>query len=83
VQTLDGHVPTVGELQQRKHVLKKALQREDRLKEQLKAQGQSYSAQQQQQWMQVYAEYKEIKQVLQAVGEAEAAEQQSGVIDLT
>jgi transcriptional accessory protein Tex/SPT6 len=76
----------VQELQQRKNVLKKALQREDKLEEQLKAQGQSYSAQQQQQWMQMYAEYKEIKQVLQAVGEAEAAEaagQQSAVIDLT
>jgi transcriptional accessory protein Tex/SPT6 len=74
VQTLDGRVPTVDELKQRKHVLKRALQKEDRVKDQLKAQGREYPPDKQQQWVQMYTEYKEIKQVLQAVEEAEAAE---------
>jgi len=86
-------VPTVDELRQRKHVLKKALQHEDKLKAQLQEQGREYPADKQQQWRQMYVEYKEIKQVLQAVEEAEAAErvgaagrnhrQQDSVIDLT
>lgn len=78
VQTLDGRVPTVDELKQRKHVLKRALAKEDMVKDQLKAQGREYPADKQQQWVQMYIEYKEIKQVLQAVEEAEAAKQDAG-----
>lgn len=71
-------MPTVDELKQRKHVLKRALAKEDRVKDQLKAQGREYPADKQQQWVQMYTEYKEIKQVLQAVQEAEAAERDAG-----
>lgn len=78
MQTLDGRVPTVNELRQRKHVLKKALQQEDRLKEQLSTQGRPYPEEKQQQWRQMYAEYKEIKQVLQAVEQAEQQEAGAG-----
>lgn len=76
MQTLDGRVPTVDELRQRKRVLKKALQHEDKTKAQLQAQGRQYPAEKEQQWRQMYAEYKEIKTVLQAVDEAEATELQ-------
>lgn len=76
---MDGHVPTMAQLQQRKHVLKKALQAGDKLKEQLRQQGQRLPADKQQQWAAMYAEYKEIKAAL-----AQAQQQQQvETIDLT
>jgi hypothetical protein len=77
VQTLDGRVPTVEELRQRKHVLKKALHRLDAHKAAARANGgQGLSAQQAAHYEAMYAEYKEVKSVLAAVEEADAAEQQ-------
>lgn len=72
-ETLDGRVPTLAELRQRKHVLKQALQQEDHLKLQLKQEGQKYSQQRKQQWAAMYEEYKEIKGLLQQVEEGRAA----------
>uniref|UniRef100_A0A383VXK8 Uncharacterized protein n=1 Tax=Tetradesmus obliquus TaxID=3088 RepID=A0A383VXK8_TETOB len=81
VTTLDGRVPTMSQLQQRKHVLKKALQAGDKLKEQLRLQGQRLPADKQQQWAAMYAEYKEIKAAL-ALAQAQQ-QQQVETIDLT
>lgn len=66
------------ELKRRKHVLKKALQQEDRVKDQLNAQGREYPVEKHQQWAQMYAEYKELKEILQAVQEADAQEKGAG-----
>jgi hypothetical protein len=76
-QTLDGQNPSYAQLKQRKHVLKKALQREDRERDQLKEHGREYPANKQQLRSQMYAEYKECKEILQALQEADeyAAEQ--------
>jgi predicted nuclease with TOPRIM domain len=75
---LDGRVPTLAELKQRKHVLKKALQAGDQQKEQLRQQGQRLPSEKQAQWAAMYAEYKEIKGAL-----AQAERQQVETIDLT
>lgn len=91
VQTLDGRVPTFTELKQRKLVLKKALHAGDQLKAELKEQGKQVPAEQQQQWLAMYQEYKEIKQVLlqaeqQGAGQQTSSKSKHGrveTIDLT
>lgn len=77
-ETLDGRVPTLSELRQRRHVLKKALQHEDKLKAQLRVEGRDYSPSRQQQWVMMYQEYKEIKQLLQKADELLAAGSSGG-----
>lgn len=85
VQTLDGRSPSIPQLQHRKHVLKKALQKEDSLKARLAAEGKKYTAQQQQQWLLMYQEYKEIKRILlsNAALQPQQPQQPTAVIDLT
>jgi hypothetical protein len=88
VQTLDGRTPSIPELQHRKHVLKKALQKEDSLKARLAAEGKKYTAQQQQQWLLMYEEYKEIKRILLSNAalqpqQPQQPQQPTAVIDLT
>lgn len=79
MQTLDGRVPSVADLRQRKRVLKKALQAADAAKAALKAQGAVYPADKQAQWFAMASEYRELKGVLAAVEAADAqeAEQQA------